>query len=212
MKPNILFITSDQQHWNTVGAFFNEIKTPNLDRLITDNTLVIFTTDHGHAYGHHGLAYKGIFMYDDFIRIPWIVRLPGQVPAGRGSGALQSAVDLVPTVLDYCGIRIPDGVAGISQKDVWNGKIDSVRNFVFCENNMERDSVYMKSFVTDKYKLTVYLNMEFGEFYDLESDPGEIKNLWDNPEYTNLKMTLLHKFIQAGMKSEPNFMPRLWGA
>ena len=181
-----------------------------LDELgLTENTLIIFTTDHGHFYGHHGLVAKGPFMYEDLIRVPWIVSFPGQIPASKVSAAIQSAVDIVPTILDYCDIRIPDGIAGKSQKEVWNGKTEKVRDYAICEYNAERDSIYTKTFINERYKITVFLNMEFGELYDLQSDPAESKNLWNVPQYADLKAKLLLKFIQAGMDSEPVFMPRL---
>jgi len=184
-----------------------------LDELgLTENTLIIFTTDHGHFIGQHGLILKGPFMYEDMIKVPWIVSYPGHVPAGRVSDAIQSAVDIVPTVLDYCGMEKTDGIAGISQKDVWNGDLEKIRNYAICEHNHERNSIYIKTYICEKYKISVFLNMDYGEIYDLESDPDELNNLWDNPEYLNLKSSLLVKFMQGTMESEPDFMPRIWGA
>ena len=184
-----------------------------LDELgLTEITLILFTTDHGHLYGHHGLINKGPFSYEDMIKIPWIASFPGHIPAAKISSAIQSTVDIMPTILDYCGIRIPDGVAGKSQKDVWNARKDGVRDYAICEHNLERGSINMKTYICEQYKLTVYLNMEFGELYDLHSDPGEINNLWDNSQYADLKTRLLLKFLQAEMDSEPNYMPKLFGA
>ena len=78
-----------------------------IDRLdslgLAENTLVVFTSDHGHYFGQHGLIAKGAFHYDDGIRVPMIARLPGRIPAGRVSQSLQSLVDYAPTLLDYCG-------------------------------------------------------------------------------------------------------------
>jgi arylsulfatase A-like enzyme len=69
-RPNILFITSDQQHYSAIGTDNPRIKTPNLDRLSTaDNTLVLFGTDHGHFLGQHGLIAKEAFHYEDMLRI-----------------------------------------------------------------------------------------------------------------------------------------------
>ncbi|MHB1484406.1 MAG: sulfatase family protein [Saccharofermentanales bacterium] len=184
-----------------------------LDELgMTDNTLVIFTTDHGHFFGHHGLYAKGPFMYEDLIKIPFIARLPGKIPSGAKSGSLQSLVDLAPSFLDICGIDIPAGMTGISQKEVWFGKEKTKRDFILCEHHHEPTTIHLKTFVNERYKITVYFNHEYGELFDLESDPSETFNLWDNPEYKDLKAELLLKFIWAELAIEPVLMPRLCGA
>ena len=71
---------------------------------LAENTQVVFTSDHGHFSGHHGLTAKGPYHYEDVIRVPIIVRQPGKVPAGKISDALQSLVDYAPTFLSCAGI------------------------------------------------------------------------------------------------------------
>ena len=71
---------------------------------LAENTQVVFTSDHGHFSGHHGLTAKGPYHYEDVIRVPMIVRQPGKVPAGKISNALQSLVDYAPTFLSCAGI------------------------------------------------------------------------------------------------------------
>ena len=94
----------------------------HLDALgLAENTLVVFTSDHGHYFGQHGLIAKGAFHYDDGIRVPMIARLPGRIPAAHISHSLQSLVDYAPTFLSYCGIEIPDEMTGLDQRAVWNG-------------------------------------------------------------------------------------------
>ncbi|GIN56799.1 hypothetical protein J8TS2_11180 [Lederbergia ruris] len=82
-----------------------------LDRLdelgLTEDTIVVFTTDHGHFFGQHGLHDKGGFHYEDLIKLPFIVRYPGKVPAGKVSSAMQSLVDLAPTFLSFTSLEIP---------------------------------------------------------------------------------------------------------
>jgi arylsulfatase A-like enzyme len=96
-----------------------------LDRLdelgLAEDTIVVFTTDHGHFFGQHGLQAKGGFHYEDLIKLPFLVRYPGRVPAGRRSDAIQSLVDLAPTFLSFCGIPIPPAMTGVDQKEVWLG-------------------------------------------------------------------------------------------
>lgn len=184
-----------------------------LDALgLSENTLVIFTTDHGHFYGHHGLNAKGAFHYEDLIRIPFIARMPGKVPAGKSSDSLQSLADLAPSFLDLCGIEVPRTMTGKSQKDVWTGENESARNSVIVENRHQPTKVFHKTYIDNRYKITVYFEKEYGEIFDLEKDPEEINNLWDNPKYAKLKTELLLKYIHADMGIEPIWMPRVAGA
>ena len=182
----------------------------HLDELgLADNTVVIFTTDHGHYYGHHGLIAKGPFHYEDAIRVPMIVRCPGAKHPGTVSAAIQSELDLPCTMLDLCGIERPDGIGGISQKAVWMGETDAVRHHAICEFNHERDAVNLRTLVNDRYKITVYQNLSCGELFDLQEDPKELHNLWDKPEAQLIKLSLLQEFVQAEMEQEPRFMPRI---
>lgn len=184
-----------------------------LDALgLAENTLVVFTTDHGHFFGQHGLTAKGPFMYDDLIKVPLIARMPGQIPAGRVEHSLQSLVDLAPTMLDYARILAPDGMSGASQRGVWNGQQAPWRTYAVCEHNHERDSVNLRTYVDGRYKITVYLGMDCGDLFDLEQDPGEACNRWDDPAYQSVKAELLLRFVQAEMDREPRFMPRIASA
>jgi len=184
-----------------------------LDALgLAENTLVIFTTDHGHFFGQHGLIAKGAFHYEDMIRLPFLVRLPGRIEAGSTSDALLSLVDLPPTWLSIAGIEIPRSMTGIDQSDVWFGNKRSVRDHIIVENRHEPDTIHCKTWVNERYKITVYYNRPYGELFDLQKDPAEIDNLWDKPEHARLKAELLLKFLHAEMGKEPLPMPRIAGA
>lgn len=187
-----------------------------LDRLdaldLANDTLVLFTTDHGHLFGQHGLINKGPFHYEDIIRVPFVVRYPGKVPKGKTSLSMQSLVDIMPTFLDMAGILIPRDVEGVSQSKVWGGTEQHVRDHIICENRQSPTTVHLKTYVDAKYKITVYYGCEYGELYDLEKDPGEFENLWDNPAFTEIKMRLLLKYISAELGKERMWMPRISGA
>ena len=181
-----------------------------LDELgLADDTLVVFTSDHGHLFGQHGLIAKGPFHYEDMLKVPFIVRQPGKVPAGGTSEALLSLVDLAPSFLSYCGMDIPNSMTGLDQAGVWKGDHEAVREHILCENHHEHPTIHLKTYVDRRYKLTVYYNQTYGELYDLENDPGEVNNLWGNPEYKDLKSELLLKYIWAELGKEPMWMPRV---
>ncbi|QHI69939.1 sulfatase family protein [Tichowtungia aerotolerans] len=184
-----------------------------LDRLdelgLAENTLVIFTTDHGHLFGQHGLVAKGAFNYEDLIRIPFIARLPESIAAASQSPAMQSLVDLAPTILDFCGLPIPRTMTGISQKPVWLGEAGGVRDRIMVENRHQPFLVNSKTYVDRRYKLTVYCGSDEGELFDLQEDPGEFYNRWKDPGCRELRSELMLKLIQAEMQKEPMPMPRI---
>ena len=184
-----------------------------LDALgMAEETLVVFTSDHGHFFGQHGLIAKGAFHYEDMIRVPMIVRQPGTVPAGQESDALQSLVDFAPSFLAATGHEVPLTMSGIDQTAVWRGEIASARDHVLVENRHQPTTVFANTYVDDRYKVTVYYDRDYGELFDLASDPGEIHNLWNNADFSNLKSDLLLKLVHAQMGAQPLYMPRIWGA
>ena len=184
-----------------------------LDELgLAENTLVVFTTDHGHFYGHHGLIAKGAFHYEDMIKVPFIVRQPGTIPADEQSPALQSLVDVPVTFLSATGIDVPRCMTGVDQKPVWQGEETAVRDHVVVENRHQPTTLHVKTYVDERYKLTVYYNRDYGELFDLQEDPEEVNNLWDAPEARDLKCRLFRDLLFAEMGKEPVWMPRIAGA
>jgi uncharacterized sulfatase len=184
-----------------------------LDRLgIAGDTLVLFSTDHGHFLGQHGLIAKGAFHYEDMLRIPMIVRYPGVVPAGVTSAALQCQVDWPVTMLRAAGIEVPGLMQGLDQLAVWRGEQARARNWVLVENRHNPTTVHLRTLITDRFKITVYRDAAYGELFDLEADPGELHNAWDDPAYAEVKAQLLLQFVQAEIQREPTRMPRIAGA
>ena len=179
---------------------------------LAENTLVVFTSDHGHYYGHHGLVAKGPFHYEDSIRVPMIARWPGKIAAGTRSSAIQSLVDLPATFLAAAGIPPPRFMSGRSQLPVWTGRAEAVRDHALVENTHEPDQAVLRTYVEDRYKLTVYQSLDCGEFFDLREDPGELYNRWDDPGYAAEKAAVMHRFLQAEMKKDVLPVPRTWGA
>lgn len=187
-----------------------------LDKLealgLREDTLVVFTTDHGHFHGHHGLIAKGPFHYEDMIKVPFIASLPKNIPAQTKTESMLSLVDLAPTFLSYCGIEIPRSMTGVDQKAVFTGKETQARDCIIVENNHQPGILNIKTYVDKRYKISVYMNKDYGELFDLEADPNETKNLWNVTESQDLKKDLLLKLMHAEMAKEPVHMPRVWGA
>lgn len=184
-----------------------------LDELgLAEDTIIVFTTDHGHFFGQHGLHDKGGFHYEDVIKLPFIVRSPGRVPAGKESEAMQSLVDLAPTFLQFADVPVPPTMTGKDQSQVWLGEEEQARDHILCENRSQPTALHIKTYVNHRYKLTIYYNQTYGELFDLQEDPEEINNRWDDPEYADIKADLLLKYAWAELGIEPISMPRVWWA
>ncbi|MES2460453.1 MAG: sulfatase-like hydrolase/transferase [Armatimonadota bacterium] len=186
-----------------------------LDELgIADDTLIVFSTDHGHFLGQHGLTAKGPFHYEDLLKLPFIVRWPGGgVPAGGESDALQALIDLPSTFLSACGIPVPGQMQGVDQIPVWTGEADSARDSVIVEFRHQPTRVHLRTYVEERYKLTMYRDhLDYGELFDLEADPHERVNRWDDPEYAAVKAGLLQRWINAEIAREPTRLPRIANA
>ena len=183
-----------------------------LDRLdLTQNTAIVFTTDHGNYLGQHGLNAKAIHHYEDLLRVPFVATLPDCQKPGTRSDAMVSLVDVAPTFLSLAGIRVPMSMAGKDQSHVWTGEVGEgvVRDHAIIENRFQPTKFYAKAYVNKRYKLVIYMNQTYGELFDLEQDPTELVNLWDHPEAKELKMELMLKMLHAEQMKEPEFMPRI---
>ncbi|PCJ62927.1 MAG: sulfatase [Planctomycetota bacterium] len=179
---------------------------------LENDTLICFTTDHGDFYGQHGLTRKAIHHYEDLIKIPLVVSMPGTIPENTKSDSLQSTVDLAPTFLNFAGVNIPRSMTGIDETNVWNGNENTIRDHVIIENQHQPTTMNLRTYVNDQYKLTIHYNRDYGELYDLKNDPNEIINLWDSSDHSALKSDLLLKFLYGEMGKAPLPMPRIAGA
>jgi arylsulfatase A-like enzyme len=191
-----------------VGQLLDQLEKLHL----LDSTLVIFTTDHGHFFGQHGLNAKGAFHYEDMIRVPFLAAKRGTIPENQRSSAMVSLVDFAPTALSSLGLPIPREWTGKDQMEVFMGNSPSARDHIIVENHHNPTTVHAKTYVDARYKITVYQKGDEGEIFDLEKDPGEVKNLWKDSESLTLKTELLLKLQQAEMAKEPMWMPRIAGA
>ncbi len=212
-------VFTEEEHRKAIASYYGMISFMDqqigriLDQLdesgLAEDTLIVFTTDHGHFFGQHGLQFKGGFHYEDLIKVPFLVRYPGVVPAGEQSESLQSLVDLAPTILGFAGAAIPGAMSGVNQVDVWRKRATDARDHIVCEFRHEPTTIHQKTYVNDRYKITVYYNQTYGELFDLQQDPGEIANLWDDEDSKELKAELLLKYIWAELGKEPMPMPRV---
>ena len=215
-------IVSDKQKRKDIAVYYGMVSMmdhyigkilDNLDSLgLTEKTLIVFTTDHGHYYGQHGLTAKGAFHYEDSIKIPMIASLPGKIEANHHTDSLQSVVDLAPTFLSIANLEIPYPMTGIDQKQQWFGEKETLRNWVICENHHQPTTINARTFITQDHKITIYCNQTYGEMFDLKNDPHENTNLWDIEKHAELKNKLISQFLNAELERESKYMPRIANA
>ena len=176
-----------------------------------DNTIVIFTSDHGETLGDHGLIQKGCRFYEGLVRVPLIISWPGRFQAGLRCSGLTELVDIVPTLLEAAGLPVPSEMHGRSLMPYLKGEEDGgrIREFARCEYYSALDSsfchakddTYATMIRDERYKLVLYHGHDLGELYDLEEDPDEFNNLWDEPAASETKIRLLIKSFDVSMQS-----------
>ncbi len=168
----------------------------SVDRLgLGDNTVILFLSDHGDYLGDHGMYGKGL-PYESALRIPLIARGPG-IAAGQSIDSVESTLDIAPTLLDMANIAEPEGMQGSSLKALLNGDDSPRPSLALVENDDDFARLRMRSLVTPRWRLTYYLNQEWGELIDREKDPQEMRNLWDDPAHGSIKQRLLEQLLQA---------------
>jgi arylsulfatase A-like enzyme len=184
----------DQQ----VGRILDCLKECNL----AQNTIVVFTTDHGELLGDHGLWMKGPFHYEPLIRVPLLLRWPEGIPGGQRLSSIASHVDLAPTLLAACGLAIAEDFDGLDALPLLQGKAPAGREAALVEFVDDPGGLRLKTMVTQRWKLTWYARKPYGELLDLDSDPQERTNLWDDPNFAPVKASLLARLLDTTERLE----------
>ena len=175
-----------------------------------EQTAILFTSD-------HGLIQKGCRFYEGLVRVPLIVSWPGHFESGLKSDALVELLDKAPTLLELAGLKVPDRMQGRSLLPILQAEAseDRRRDFVRCEYydaiDMS-DGTFATMYRDRSYKLVVYHGHQHGELYDLEADPGEFENLWDEPSSQGLKLDLMKRSYDSSMLAMDRGAAAGWAA
>ena len=188
---------------------------------IADNTLVIFTSDHGDMLGDHRLFVKGAFFYDPSVRVPLILRWPAALPAGKRLSQLVQMHDLAATVLAAAGVLDEEAQAALSDSHdlspMARGEVASVRDFVTCTyrntgiwntGTYPEPRIDATMILGTRYKLNVFLTPRGsesaleGQLFDMQSDPNELHNLWERPAYSGIRFDLLSRLLAWETRQE----------
>lgn len=169
-----------------------------------DNTVVIFSSDHGEALGDHGLLLKGCRFYEGLVRVPLICSWTGHFEKGLQSDALVELIDIVPTLLDIGEIAVPKRLQGRSLLPILTGEGHPGyhRDFVRCEYYDALplpDGTLATMYRDQRWKLVVYHGHRVGELFDLNEDPEEFVNLWADESFRDIREDLLLKSFDASV-------------
>ncbi|WP_421955277.1 sulfatase [Polaromonas sp.] len=165
------------------------------------DTVVIFTTDHGDFMGDHQLLLKGPLHYQSLVRCPFIWSDPA-IDKACVSEALTQSIDLAPSILERAGVAAYNGIQGRSLLPIMRGAVNTVRDSLMIEEEGQRNylsfdsRVRARSVVTKTHRMSVYDGADWGELYDLEADPHEERNLWNKPEFLPLRNELTDRLLR----------------
>ncbi|CAG7608923.1 N-acetylglucosamine-6-O-sulfatase [Paenibacillus solanacearum] len=189
---------------------------------LTDNTIVVYTSDQGFFLGDHGW-YDKRFMYEESLRMPFVVRYPRVIKPGSVTEAMTLNIDFPSTFLDYAGVAIPKEMQGHSLRPVFEGmKPDDWRTSMYYRYWMHLDehhNVYSHYGIrTDRYKLIYYYAEALGtsgsmeekrppewELFDLDKDPHELNNVYSDSAYAEIVPALKAEMhaLQRAVLDEP---------
>jgi len=181
---------------------------------IYNKTMIIAMGDHGEGLGEHNEQTHATFIYETTQHVPLIMTIPGSEKRGERIKSLASQMDIMPTVLDYLGIKQPDGINGQSLKEIINTPAEQLEDrYIFLESKhafLHYGWAPLSGIVGPRYK---YIKAPRPELYDLQEDPGELNNIFEeSPKSENLKNELndFEKKWQKGLKEEnPDLSPAL---
>jgi arylsulfatase A-like enzyme len=188
---------------------------------LTENTIVIYTSDQGFFLGDHGWFDKR-FMYEESLRMPFIIRYPREIKPGTVNENMILNVDFAPTFLDFAGIEVPEEMQGVSFRPLLNGELPQgwqTSMYYRYWMHLAHHYVYAHYGIrTMRYKLIYYYADALGqpgavdepkepewELFDLEKDPYEMKNVYDDPEYADVVRELKAELrrLQEKVGDEP---------
>ena len=201
---------------DAVGRLVQVLEELNLRQ----NTVIAFVSDHGDMLGDHWLWWKGGFHYQGCTGVPLFFNWPGQLKTGKVVEGMCQQTDVMPTLLDLAGIDIPVGVQGKTLKSVLTGDVtDTGYEHAFIssissgayhpdffdqkgkrKNRRDENAVDIYSLRSRQWRFTVFANAAQGtpqgELYDLQKDPHEFHNVWDDPGYQEQKQVLLRALFE----------------
>ena len=183
-----------------VGRLLDYLEANNL----MENTIIVYTSDQGFYLGEHGW-YDKRFVYDESFKTPLLVAWPGKVKAGTKSDALVQNLDFAQTFLEAAGIPAPSDMQGESLLPILTGNTEKWTRDAVYYHYYEYPAEHMVNrhyaLVTQEYKLVhYYFIQDYWELIDRKKDPMELRNVYDDPAYAEIKADLHKRLDELRVK------------
>ena len=180
------------------------------DKHLSENTIVIYMSDQGFYMGEHGWFDKR-FMYEESFRTPMMLRYPAKIKEHRDVDDLLMTVDIAPTILELAQVAVPEDMQGQSFRAILDGEKGPRKELYYHYYEDGIHNVSPHFVISDgRYKLIRFYNkVNSWELYDLNSDPGEMKNVYNQPNYRKIQREMMKKLkaeIQKQDDSEAMFI------
>ena len=181
-----------------------QIMTTLEEKGLLEDTIVIFSSDHGDCLTDHGHSQKWT-MYDEITRVPLIVHAPSRFQGGRKIDDLIQLMDLGPAILEMAGADLPETMEArtilpaLEENASWTG-----REYVYAEQAKDlilTDTEFMTMVRSKDWKLVHFLDEKDGQLFDLRQDPRETRNLWNDPEHLETRKMLLDNLREWRIRS-----------
>lgn len=167
---------------HAVGLLLDELDRTGLAK----DTIVIYSADHGAYSGTHGISEKAPGICSDAVcRVPFIWRVPGVTPSDRASRQFAEAVDIAPTIAALCGLPPMETVDGKDLSPLLRGGDAPLREVAVTENPWSK-SIYWRNWRFVHYQREMFDGQDFGELYDIDRDPDEMRNLYSDPKHRDV--------------------------
>ncbi len=180
-----------------IGLIIDELERQSL----ADNTIIVFTSDHGFHLGEHGIWDKRS-LYEESARVPLIVFAPGK-QGGASSARIVELVDLFPTLAELCGLPTPDGMEGTSFVPLLTDPARAWKKAAFTLTIKSKKSPLYRSVRTERYAYIEGAGTDPAELYDHQTDPAELKNLATDPAYRKTVAEMKRMLDEGWRKAVP---------
>lgn len=192
-----------------IGRVMQTLKESGID----DNTIVIFTSDHGEMFGAQGRVFKMIF-YEESVRVPFIVRWPGKIQAGTVSDACMGTPDIMPTILGLTGQPVPKAVEGMDLSQISLGRKGPEPEFALMQGMghtyLWKDGYEWRAIRDKQYTYARYLVDGTELLFDNTNDPLQAKNLTSMAAYSERLATMRKKMNTRLTELNDGFKPCTW--
>lgn len=190
-----------------LGRLFDGLRSMDL----LENTIIVFTADHGEYAGDHRLLYKGSLLFDGIVRVPLFVTWRGKLAGGRRCASMVQEIDIFPTILSLLDVPIHPGVQGKDLSGMLRGGEEIGYERVFCELDELPDKTYMPSQMirSHTWKLNYFAEARTGMLYNLAEDPGETRNRYFDPDCAGIRHELMMDLLDHHYRAKDPLPIRL---